>query len=54
MNHVRFAKVMNNTTIINSFNSDDSNITKIKMQHRQIVATITYRILKLGAMIKKS
>ena len=31
---------MNNTTIINILNSDDSNITKIKTQHHQIMKTI--------------
>ena len=29
------------------------NIDKIKIQHRQIIATITDRILKFEAMIKK-
>ena len=31
---------MNNTTVINMFNSDNSNIAYIKTQHRQIMAII--------------
>ena len=45
---------MNNTTVINTFNEDDnSNIAYIKTQYRQIMGTITCRILKFETMIKK-
>ena len=40
--------------IINIFNSDNSNVTKIKMQDCQIMTTITDRILKSKPMIKKA
>ena len=41
---------MNNTTIINIFNSDNSNIAYIKTLHCQ---TIAYIILKFESMIKR-
>ena len=41
---------MNNATIINTFNSDNSNITKI--QHSHIMATITNGIWRFKSMIK--
>ena len=46
---------MNNTAIINFFNSDisNSNVAYIKMQNCQIMATIAYRILKFESTIKK-
>ena len=44
---------MNNTTIINTFNCDDSNIANIKTQHGQVMTTITNRILKFKPKIKK-
>ena len=45
---------MNNTTIINIFDSADNNIAYIKTQHCQSMVTITYRILKFESpMIKK-
>ena len=44
---------MNNTTIINPFHSNNSNIANIKTQHRQIMTTITDRILKFEPIIKK-
>ena len=44
---------MNNTTITNLFNSDNSNFANVKTQHRQIITTITDRILKFEPMIKK-
>ena len=44
---------MNNTTIINIFNSDNSNIAYINTLHCQIMTTIVYRILKFESMIKK-
>ena len=43
-----------NTTIINIFNSDNSNITYIKTQHSQIMAIITYIILKFESVVKKT
>ena len=48
-----FANVMNNTMVINNLNSDNSNITNIKTQHRQIMAAITNIISKFKHMIKK-
>ena len=54
MNCFRLANVMNNTTVINTFNSDNSNIAYIKTQHCQIMATVTYMILKFEPMIEKS
>ena len=48
------ANVMNNTTIINIFNNDNSNIAYIKIQNCQVIVTITYRILKFETMIKKT
>ena len=45
---------MNNTTVINTFNIDNSNISYIKIKHNQIMANIIYRILKLEPMIKKT
>ena len=44
---------MNNTTIINIFNSDNNNITNIKTWHGQIIKTIVYIILKFKSLIKK-
>ena len=44
---------MNNTTIVNIFNNDNSNYAYIKTQHYQIMAIIAYRIFKLEFMIKK-
>ena len=32
---------MNNKTLINTFNSDNNSIAKIKTQHRQIVKPMT-------------
>ena len=53
MNSFRFSNVMNNTAIINTFNSDNRNIAYIKIQHCQIMAIVTNRILKFKPMIKK-
>ena len=39
--------------IINTFNRNNSNITYIKTQNCQIMATIAYSILKFESMIKK-
>ena len=47
MNCNRFAKTMNNATMINTYTSDTRNIAKIK-------TTITTRILKFKLMIKIS
>ena len=44
---------MNNRTITNVFNSDGSNIVYINTFHCQIMAVITYRILKSESMRKK-
>ena len=44
---------MTNATIINTFNSDSSNIANIKTKYCQIMTTITNRILKFNPMIKK-
>ena len=44
---------MNNTTIINIFESDNSNIAYINNLHCQIMTTIAYRILKFESIIKK-
>ena len=52
MNCLRFANIMNNTTIINTFKIDISNIAKSKTQPCQIMATITNRILKFEPIIK--
>ena len=43
---------MNNITIINTFNSANSNVTNIKTQHCSIMGTITKGILKFEPMIK--
>ena len=44
---------MNNTTIINTFNNDNSNIIGINPKHCQIMTTVTDRIQKFKPMIKK-
>ena len=43
---------MNNKTIVNTFNSYNSNISKTKAQYQQIMTTITNGILKFEPMIK--
>ena len=43
---------MNNTTKLNAFNSDSSNIANIKAQHQQIMTTIINIFLILKPMIK--
>ena len=53
MNCFRFANVMSNTIIINSFNSDDSSNTKIKTHNFQMMTTITETIFKFKPMIEK-
>ena len=54
INNASFANVMNNTAIINSFNCDNINIARIKMQHHQIMTIITNRNSKLKPMVKTS
>ena len=44
--------VMNNTTIINIFNDDNSYVDNIKTQHCQNMAIITKKIKKFKLMIK--
>ena len=43
---------MNNTKIIKIFNSDNSNIVKIRTQNLQIMTTTTNEILKFEPMLK--
>ena len=43
---------MNNTTIINVLNSDNSNSAYINFEHFQIMTAIADRILKSESMIK--
>ena len=52
MHCFRFANAINHTTTINTFNSDNSNITKINIQHHQVMTTIKNRILKFKPIIK--
>ena len=47
MTCIKFANGMNSTTIISTFNSDNSNIAKIKTQ---IMTTITKGILEFKPM----
>ena len=44
---------MNNTTVINVFKSDISNIAYTNNKHCQIMTTIAYIILKFESMIKE-
>ena len=44
---------MNNTTIINIFNSDNKNISSTKT-YCQMMAAIAHKILKFESMIKKA
>ena len=53
MSCFRFANVMNNTAIMNSFNSDNSNIACAKTQHGQVMITFTNRTLKFKPVFKK-
>ena len=46
--------VMDNTTIINIFNSNNNNVASIKTENSQIMKTVRYQILKFEPMIKKS
>ena len=50
----RLANVLNNTTISNTFSSNNNNVAYIKTEHRQIMVTISYRILKFEPMIKEA
>ena len=51
-NCLMFVNAMNNATIINTFNSFNSNIAKTKIHNCQIMTAITNRILKFEPMIK--
>ena len=53
MNCFRFVDDIHNTTIINIFNSDNSNIASVKIKNCQIMAIITYMILKFEYAIKR-
>ena len=53
INCFRLANILNDATIINIFNSDNSNITRTKAQPYDIMTTITDRILKVKTMIEK-
>ena len=53
MNCVRFAKIINNTTITNIFNIENSDITKTKTQYYQIMTVISNKILIFKPLIKK-
>ena len=44
---------MNTTTVINIFNSDNSNIAYTETKNCQIMAYILYTILKFESVIKK-
>ena len=54
MNCFRYAIVVNNKTVVNTFISDNNNITDTETQLRQIMATTAYGILKFEPMIKKT
>ena len=43
---------MDDTTLTNPFNSDNTDVDNIKTQHRQIMTTITDRILILEPITK--
>ena len=45
--------MLNITTIINTFKSENNNIARIITQHQQIIATITEKVLEVKLMIKK-
>ena len=51
---IRFGNVINNTTIISTFNIDNTNITNIKTQHQQIMTVFTIRFLKFKLSIVAS
>ena len=53
MNCFRFANVMNNTKLMNFFNSDKIHIANIKTQHSQIITTITNIVSTFEHRIKK-
>ena len=53
MHCFRLANVVNNATIINTINSNNSNIAKIKTQHHEIMPTVANGILKFEPIIKK-
>ena len=41
INCIRFGNIVNNTPLIKTFNSDNSNIASIKTQGQQVMTTIT-------------
>ena len=45
---------MNNATIVNTFNCDNSDTAYIRTQNRQIIEAIATRILKVEPLIKKT
>ena len=49
---IRFANVMNGTTIICTIKSETSSTTDIKTRQKQIMTTITNRFLKFIPIIK--
>ena len=53
MKCVRLANAINNSTIVNTFKSDNSNISYIQRKHCKSMSTITNRILKIKLMLKK-
>ena len=54
MNCFRSANAVNNTTIIDTFNSDNSNITKTNARLSQLMTTIANKILKFEPTINLS
>lgn len=54
MNYIRFDDVIKNTTIINTFNSDNSNLANIKTHHQKIMTTIANTFLKFEPIIEKT
>lgn len=49
-----FRITLENATIINIINNNNTNIAYIEKQHGQLMAIIAYRNLKLEPVIKKS
>ena len=53
MKCVRLANAINNSTIVNTFKSDNSNISYIQRKHCKSMPIITNRILRIKLMLKK-
>ena len=51
--NAEFYSVMNNATIINTFNIDNINTAYTQTKHHQIITTIAYRILKPEPVAKR-